>query len=535
MGKSNLLKKIIVPICLIVVTAIVFSACSGMPDNGADNDGNYYYDYDLAGGDNYSEIVENAFVKVTDDNRTSNISLTVNTAAYTQIQNYVDCDMTIPRNAAKIEEMINYFSYDYNAPKDGETFGFSAALNDTPWNAETKLLTLGIGTKEIKAKEQSHNIVFLIDVSGSMSGELRLGLVKKTICKITDEILGDDDVVSIVTYASGVRTVLEGVKGSQKSKIKNAVNSLSAGGSTAGASGIDMAYQVAFSYQTETNNSRIIIATDGDFNVGASTASELKKLMTENRKRGVYVSALGYGMGNLSDVNMQEIVASGQGTYAFINNEDEAYSLFGTDRADTILTIAAEEAKSQIEFNPETVDSFRLIGYENKQLSNDEWKDKNTPAGAISGGSQVTAVYEIKLKDTSALDLKDDSYAVLKTKYYNPGKTNDEKQSQFVVGASYLNAADGHDAHIKKNDFDFISAIIETGLLIRGSEYRGTANLDAVVGRLNNSIINEDYAFRNGFKSLVQKLKNNSALISSGNKNMYLENKDNNDNDFYFQ
>ena len=486
----------------VIIGAFALAACGGnyYPDGGA---GNPYYE--MTGGDDYNEITENPFVSAA-EHPDSNISLTVNTAAYTQLKNYTKNGYDIPKGAVKIEEMINYFSYDYGDPADGEAFKMNAAVTDTPWNSETKLLTVGMQAKRVSATDAAHNLVFLVDVSGSMSGEDRLGLAKKTFIKMLD-VLDGNDTVSIVTYAGSVRTVLDGAKGNEKTEITKAINKLSAGGSTAGGSGIDEAYRCAFRHQTDNNNSRIIIATDGDFNVGASSADELKTLISENRSRGVYMSALGFGMGNLSDVNMQEIVNSGQGTYAFIDSLDEAYSLMSTGRIDSILTVAAEEAKAQLSFDPSTVDSYRIIGYENRLLTDEEWEDNTTPAGAIAGGTTVTAVYELKLKSGGSGNVAD-----FTTKYYEPrGKV--EQTRTLVIDSSFINAADGKDCYIKSADSGFIAAVVEVGLVLRNSAYKGEASLERVLDRLDP---HETDNFRAEFRSIVTTLKD--EYVPSGDE-----------------
>jgi Ca-activated chloride channel family protein len=493
--KAKIIKKI-TTITLVLLVLFTFAACpaSGYYPNG------YYY-YNTNSGDEFNEIIENPFVSAAEF-PDSNISLTVNTAGYTQLENYVNKNQNISKDMVKIEEMINYFSYDYGTPSEGETFQMNAAITDTPWNESTKLLTVGMQAKQVSAVDASHNLVFLVDVSGSMSGEDRIGLVKKSIIKMLD-ILGEDDTVSIITYAGNVATLLDGVRGSEQTTIKNAVNKLSTGGSTAGGSGINEAYRCAFKHQTETNNSRIIIATDGDFNVGASTDKELKTLISENRARGVYMSALGFGMGNLSDVNLQEIVNSGQGTYAFIDSVDEAYSFLSEGRIERILTVAAEEAKAQLSFNPEMVDSYRIIGYENKMLTDEEWEEDSTPAGAIAGGTTVTAIYELKLKS----EAESGNIAVFSTKYFEPRKKDLQTRS-LSIDESFIGAADGKANYIKSKDSIFIASIVEVGLILRGSQYKENASFDSVLARLDP---NEPDPFRAGFAAIVMKLKTSYA------------------------
>ena len=433
------MKKRIVFIVTALLCAALLVGCSAKGDNGWSGapypDG--YFTAESGDGNMFDEIVENPFSECTEENKTASVSLTVNTAAFPIMRRYLNEGMEIPKNAVKIEEIINYFNYDYAEPENGETVALNGAVIDTPWNSETKLVTLGVRAKTAETENVSNNIVFLVDVSGSMEGKDRLDLAKESF-KALAETMTERDVISIVTYASGTKVILDGARGNEKDKINKAVNKLKAGGSTAGASGIDLAYRTAFKYAEECDNSVIVIATDGDFNVGASTPEALKEQISENRRKGVYLSALGFGFNNLSDMNMQEIVASGQGAYAYIDSLDAARAALIGNRAG-ILYFVAEEAKAQVEFNPSVVSAFRLIGFENKMITDEEFESSDTPAGALSSASQVTAVFEIKLrKDADGGDIGEFKVA------YRERKGAEEKRTALAVTRDLhtLNAAD---------------------------------------------------------------------------------------------
>ena len=479
--------KTLFAIIITLFSCAVLFGCSAKGGYGGDRwygNGYFYSDGQSADGNAFDEIIENPFVDCTEENKTQAVSLTVNTAAFPIMKRYLDNGMEVPKNAVKIEEIINYFNYDYAAPQDGKTLALSGSVTDTPWNAETKLVTLGVRTREVDFGELSNNIVFLVDVSGSMYGEDRLDLVKESVLALS-ETLDENDRLSIVTYASGSKVVLGGARGNDRTEIENALKSLEAGGSTNGASGINLAYDVAFNHSGECDNSVIVIATDGDFNVGASTPDSLKKLISQNRRRGVYLSALGFGFNNLSDRNMQEIVASGQGAYAYIDGIDAARKALGGGSG-SVLYFVAEEAKAQVEFNPSAVERFRLIGFENKMLTQEEFESSDTPAGALSSGSQVTAIFEIKLKENAQ-----DGFGTFTAAYFERGEQT-EKRDVLDLGADLYNPTDDTENAIKKADRDFISAAVEASLVLRKSEYKAAASYDGAIERLQSLCLSPD-------------------------------------------
>ncbi len=472
-------KKILCMLSAIIICAMLVGCAMGKGDYNPSLYGEaMFWDAESGDGNMFDEIVENPFVDCTAENNKQAVSLTVNTAAFPIMKRYLKENMQIPKNAVKIEEIINYFDYDYAAPENGKTLALGGSVTDTPWNPETKLVTLGVQAETADISDVKNNIVFLVDVSGSMAGKDRIDLVKQSVIALS-ETLSENDVVSLVTYASGTKVIFEGVRGNNTPAIEKALKQLKVGGSTYGAGGIDLAYQKAFQYQKGCDNSVIIIATDGDFNVGASTPEELKELISENRRRGVYLSALGFGFNNLSDSNMQQIVASGQGAYAYIDSIDSARAALCGNR-DSVLYFVAEEAKAQIEFNPETVEKFRLIGFENKMLTTEEFENPDTPAGALSSGSQVTAIFEIKLREGASGEIGE-----FVTAFRERGGI-EELRETLTIDETHIDPAVGAANAIKKADTDFISAVVEASLLVRNSEYKANASYEAVLGRLNS-------------------------------------------------
>lgn len=492
-------KKTLFAIMTLAISCALLFGCSAKGDMSG---GGWYgdaadYFYSDGDGNAFDEIIENPFVDCTEENKTQAVSLTVNTAAFPIMKRYLDNGMEVPKNAVKIEEIINYFDYDYAAPQDGKTVALSGSVIDTPWNEETKLVTLGVTARVADLGNIRNNVVFLVDVSGSMEGKDRLDLVKESILALC-ETFDENDIISVVTYASGSKVVIDGARGNEKSLVERELEKLKASGSTYGEGGISLAYETAFKYKDLCDNSVIIIATDGDFNVGASTPDALKELISQNRRKGVYLSALGFGFNNLSDRNMQEIVASGQGAYAYIDGIDAARAALIGDR-DSVLYFVAEEAKAQVEFDPETVEKFRLIGFENKTLTQEEFDNPDTPAGALSSGSQVTAVFEIVVKENAQGD-----FGKFTTAYRERGG-QEEKRETLDLTRALCDPTDGTENAIKKADRDFISAVVEASLLLRNSEYKAAASYDGVKQRLQ-SLDLEQGDRKCEFKDFVERL-----------------------------
>ena len=349
---------------------------------------NYRYDTE-----NYEIIYENSFLSPL-MSPLSTFSIDVDAAAYSNVRRYINSGYLPPKNAVRIEELINYFDYDYPQPESDLPFSFTTEVSSCPWNQNTKLVHIGLQGKKMETKElPPNNLVFLLDVSGSMNYPNKLPLVKSSI-KLLVKQLRQSDKVSIVVYAGAAGLVLDATSGADKRKIYDALDALSAGGSTAGGAGIELAYKIAKENYIENGNNRVILATDGDFNVGISSDGELVDLIEEKRDDGIFLTVLGFGTGNYQDAKMQKLADKGNGNHAYIDNINEAKKVLVNEMNATLLTIA-KDVKLQIEFNPAKVISYRLIGYENRILQAEDFDNDKKDAGELGAGHTVTALYEI--------------------------------------------------------------------------------------------------------------------------------------------
>ncbi|MCX6238890.1 MAG: von Willebrand factor type A domain-containing protein, partial [Bacteroidia bacterium] len=343
--------------------------------------------------ENYSAIHENGY-KNAFDQPLSTFSVDVDNASYSNVRRMLNMGQLPPVDAVRIEEMINYFSYEYERPAKDAPYSINSELAVCPWNEAHQLLLVGLRAKEIdKSNLPASNLVFLLDVSGSMQEENKLPLVQSAMRMLVNE-LRQKDRVAIVVYAGAAGIVLESTPGSQKETILNAIEGLRAGGSTAGGEGIRLAYKTASEHFIKGGNNRIILATDGDFNVGVSSTSEMERLIEQERESGIFITVLGFGMGNIKDDKMEAIADKGNGNYAYIDNIQEARRMFVKEFGGTLFTVA-KDVKFQLEFNPQNVKAYRLIGYENRLLNAEDFKDDKKDAGEMGVGHRVTALYEI--------------------------------------------------------------------------------------------------------------------------------------------
>ena len=461
----------------------------------------------------YDSIRENVFKDVS-TSPLSTFAADVDSASYSNLRRLINNGYTlkeIPAGAVRAEEMINYFTYNYDGPEGNDPFGVNAEISTCPWNSEHKLLHLGLQTEAIDFSETpDSNIVLLVDVSGSMSDENKLPLVKESFSLLIDN-LSEKDTVSIVTYASGVDVVLEGVSGDRKDKILDALDSLRAGGSTNGTGGIDEAYRVAEANFIKNGNNRVIIASDGDFNVGKSSASDLSKQIQEKAKKGIYLSVLGYGMYNYSDTRMETLADDGNRNYAYIDTLHEAKKVLVEELGANMLTVA-KDVKFQVEFNPKYVSEYRLIGYENRALNNEDFDDDTKDAGEIGAGHSVTVLYEIvptteentdngkDLKyQTSNLTeeaLKSNDWLTLSVRYKEPDE-DESKLLEYEIGSNYYTDK-------PSEDFIFSAAVAEFAMVIRNSEYIADGSLNHIVEELNTIPLKDEY--RREFATLVDKV-----------------------------
>lgn len=471
-------------VMLAVLCVGVLSACGSAPKGG---EGWFApgYTFDES-GDSFNEITENDFI-LTETEAKSSFSLDANSASYSYMRAVLNDGRRVDKNAVRIEEMINYFSYDYPAPEADAAVALSANIGDCPWNDAHKLMTVGVRTQEVDMGSVRNNLVFLVDSSGSMYGDDRLGLLQNAFALLTEN-LTENDRISVVTYAGDARVILRGVRGDEGVRIRQAVYEIEAGGSTAGAKGIRTAYEIAAENYIAGGNNRVILATDGDFNVGVSTQAGLEKLIKEKRETGIYLSVLGFGMGNYKDDKMETLAKNGNGNYAYVDSLFTARKILVQEMGGTLVTVA-RDAKAQVTFDPTVVKSYRLIGYENKLLTPEQFEDDKTDAGELGAGLTVTALYEVEL-------IGEGKAAIAAVRYKDPGTTDD------TVTEVTADVATGN---CDSEDFRFITAVAEFGLLLRDSVYMGNASFAAVVERLNALSSAESDVYRKDFKTLVKK------------------------------
>ena len=436
-------------------------------------------------GESYAAIEEFPFIS-TDDNVKTFFTLDSNTGSYSNLRRYIGNGQQLNSDIIKTDELINYFHYQFEDPAVGETFRITPDLMVCPWNSEHHLVTIGVSSKKIQLDDQTpNNLVFLIDVSGSMFSENKLDLIKQSFPLMLDG-LNSTDRISIVTYASGVQVALEATLVSERQTIINAINALQAGGSTSGAAGIDRAYQIASSNFIEGGNNRIILATDGDFNVGPSSPSALKELVASKRVLGIYLSVLGFGMGNYQDTMVETLAMNGNGNYAYIDSLVEANKVLKEELSTTLLSIA-KDVKVQVEFNPAVVEEFRVIGYENKQLSEEEFNDETKDASEVGSGHTTVVTYEIKLKTTLPND--DTPILTIIMNYKDPKTDKSESLTQIFTANQVVSIEE------KSEDFLFVACLVEFSLILRNSEYKQDANIHQVLSRLEvlESVLSDPY------------------------------------------
>lgn len=450
----------------------------------------------------YSSNAENVFKNAV-TSPLSTFSIDTDTASYSNMRRYILRNQLPANGSIRTEELINYFDYDNPLPTDGTPFAVSTEVSGCPWNTENNLAMISIQGDELTEKQPS-NLVFLLDVSGSMYGENRLPLVKKSL-KLLLEELDEKDTVSIVTYASGTGVKLESTSVSEKDKIIEALDALTAGGSTYGEAGITLAYEQAEKNLVQGNN-RIILCSDGDFNVGRSSTGELEKLITEKRDKGIFLTVLGFGMGNYKDNRMEMLADKGNGNYAYIDSEREAKKVFVDEMPKTLYTIA-KDVKIQVEFNPAVVKEYRLVGYENRKLNNEDFDNDKKDAGELGCGASVTAFYELVPADgTESSGLKyqtteingSDELMTVKVKYKDPDGTESKLIETPVNNIITDDTSD---------NFRFAAALAELGMILNNSEYKGTSDIDSVVGLASESIGEDKFGFRTELLHLADLMK----------------------------
>ena len=438
----------------------------------------------------------------------STFSIDFDAGSYSNVRRFIRDGKLPPKDAVRVEEMINYFHYDYPGPRDEHPFSVTTELSRAPWNPGHRLAMIGLQSQHLRLGDlPPNNLVFLIDVSGSMDEPHKLPLVKSAFRLLVNE-LRDEDRVAIVVYAGAAGMVLPSTPGSDKERILDAIERLSAGGSTAGGAGIQLAYQTARASFLKEGNNRVILATDGDFNVGASSEGELVRMIEERRRDGVFLTVLGFGTGNLKDSRMEQLANKGNGHYAYIDDLLEAKKVFVQELGATLYTIA-KDVKLQVEFNPARVKSYRLIGYENRLLADRDFNDDTKDAGEMGAGHSVTALYEIVPVDGDA----EDDRAVDPLKY--------QRRSQAAGSSDWLTVKIRYkrpqaetsrliervvriEAGEPSADFRFASSVAEFGMLLRDSEYKGQASYSDVLSRARGARGADEEGYRAEFLRLVE-------------------------------
>ncbi len=501
---------------LVGATAVLF--LSGCGEGEAP-----YYDQEMAddyyeetetsywNGESYARIVENKFHSAIEQS-ISTFSIDVDVASYANVRRFLQEGVRPPAEAVRIEELVNYFTYDYPQPTDGRPFAVQTEVSECPWNDKHRLIHIGLQGRIMNQNElPPSNLVFLIDVSGSMGDANKLPLLKDAF-RLLVEQLGEEDHVSIVTYAGAAGIALEPTPGSDKRSILKALEELQSGGSTAGAEGIETAYELAEDAFLKEGNNRVILATDGDFNVGVSSEQELIELIEEKRETGIYLSVLGFGTGNYQDAKMEQLADHGNGNYAYIDNYLEARRVLSEQVSGTLHTIA-QDVKIQVEFNPAKVKSYRLIGYENRMMKNEDFKNDKKDAGELGAGHTVTALYEIVpygVEETEGepatnryLDREFTAKAggpevcTVKLRYKQPGEAEStEMEIPAIDRGTRLNAS--------SDNFRFSASVAGFGLLLRDSQFKGEADWNLIEELAEESVGKDINGDRKEFLDLIE-------------------------------
>jgi Ca-activated chloride channel family protein len=472
------------------------------------------YSFDNAKSEEYSSFAENRF-KEAKSEPLSTFSLDVDVASYSNVRRMINQGKKPEKDAVRVEQLINYFSYDYPQPKGEHPVSIITETQPCPWQKEHLLVRIGVKAKEIPSENlPASNFVFLIDVSGSMFSANRLPLVKSSLKLLTNN-LREKDRVAIVVYAGNAGEVLPSTSGADRQKILEALDALEAGGSTAGGAGIELAYKVAQKNFIKDGNNRVILCTDGDFNVGVSSEKGLESLIEEKRKTGVFLTVLGYGMGNYKDSKLQTLSQKGNGNHAYIDNLQEANRVLVQEFGSTMYAVA-KDVKMQVEFNPAYVNAYRLVGYESRLLNKEDFNDDTKDAGELGAGHTVTAFYEIipagvknpyggvdELKyqksDPASAGVKNNEMMTVKLRY-KPLNSDNSLKMDIPVRATT-------DRKAPSVDFTFASAVAMFGQLLRSSDFKGTSTYDAVIELARNSFGEDKQGYRHEFVRLAEAMK----------------------------
>ena len=510
------MKKKLIPILAWVLALLCLAGCSAgemyngvalaadgfkseMPEAPAEPDWNT---------EEYDYVQENSFVSPAAQ-PFATFAADVDTASYANFRRFVQNGQTVPADAVRAEEMINYFRYDYPQPKEGEPFSVTTEVAPCPWNPDTQLLSVGLQARSLEKGEMPRsNLVFLIDVSGSMNSPNKLPLVQRSFLTLVEN-LEQGDLVSMVTYAAGEKLLLDGEPAEHRQTVMAAIEGLSAAGSTQGDRALELAYELAQKHYIEGGVNRVIMATDGDFNVGITSESELTRLVQEKAKSGVFLSVLGYGMGNYKDNKLESMADNGNGNYAYIDSIDEARRVLVSEAGGTLFTVA-KDVKLQVEFNPAKLKGYRLIGYENRVMSASDFADDSKDGGEIGAGHQVTALFEIVPPDSPMeIPAPESRYGS------GAGESGGAFAEELCVVNIRYKEPEGKESALLRypvnsaartemsENLSWAAGVAQTAMLLRDSAYKGSSDYPSVLERLE-PIAGDD--FRQEFLELLRKL-----------------------------
>jgi Ca-activated chloride channel family protein len=483
----------------ILFLSLVITFSCGYEDDGDTTSYNFNSlegDTFAPAGDKYAELEENPFVDVAEQ-PVSTFSIDADGASYSNVRRFIQDDHQLPpKGAIRTEELINYFDLDYEYTSSSHPISLNGEVSECPWNVENKLIRIGIQGQPMNQARLASNFVFLIDVSGSMGSEDKLELLKNGFKRYVDELTSEDR-VAIVTYAGSAGVTLNATAGNQKEVIKTAIDRLGSGGSTAGAQGIITAYEIAQQNFIEGGNNRIILGTDGDFNVGVSNPDSLVALIKRKRESGVYLTVLGVGRGNLNDASLEQIANNGNGTYEYVDNLSQLMKVFVYEQS-KFYTVA-KDVKVQVKFNPELVSAYRLIGYENRLLSEEDFEDDSEDAGEIGADQNITAIYEIVPTTINPLQRNVPSFTI-DFRYKQPDSDTSVPMELEIYDQNidFLQAS---------SQMQFVGGIAAFSMLMTDSKFKGTATYDQVLDWLENSSLADEHGFKAELKELVIKAR----------------------------
>ena len=450
-----------------------------------------------AGGDKFEDFTDNPFVK-TSEEPVSTFSVDADGASYAIVRRHLADGYNIAPASVRIEEFLNYFTFNYASPKGDESVAINAEVGDCPWNPSHHLLRLGIKGRELTASEMPRaNFVFLVDVSGSMASSDKLDLLKRGLTELLHQ-LNPDDRISLITYSGEVKKLLESTSVRNADKIKKAISKLNADGCTAGGKALKMAYEEALTNYDPKCNNRVVMGTDGDFNVGVTNTDELVEMVESYARKGIYMTCLGFGLGNLNDAMMEKISNSGNGTYHYIDCENEMMKVFVHERSQFVSV--ANDSKCQVSFNPDVVSEYRLIGYENRVMSKEDFENDKKDAGEIGAGQTITALYEIVLKDDKPEGFANQSLFTFDFRYK---KTLDGPSRPLQLN---MNAGRIFEKYERPDDFYFAAGVAAYGMILRDSPYKGDASIE-----MAKKLVKQGLSFDpNGYRAELLKIIENS-------------------------